>query len=113
MELETLDNFCFQKEIQYIDVLKSDTQGYDLEVFKGAEILMEQNKIGWIYCELTFSDVYRNLPGVHEIFKFLTDRRFFFVDFYSMNYQNNLAGWADGLFVHESLIGTTLKTSAN
>ena len=111
LDLETIDGFCSTRNIEYIDVLKSDTQGYELEVFRGAESLMKQNKIGLLYFELIFSDMYKNLPGVHDIFKFLTDRGFVFVSFYSMHYQRNLASWTDALFAHESLIDTNAETT--
>jgi len=45
IELSTVDKYCLQHEIPSIDLLKSDTQGFDLEVIKGAQRLLDAKKI--------------------------------------------------------------------
>ena len=54
VEVTTIDQFCRNQDIERIDILKSDTQGFDLEVFKGAERTIVANKIGLIYFEMIF-----------------------------------------------------------
>ena len=104
VEVKTIDQFCHDENIERIDILKSDTQGFDLEVFKGAENTIRANKIGLIYFEIIFSDMYKNLPSFSEIYDFLTDRGFLLVTFYRFYYQKKLASWTDALFVHNSYI---------
>ncbi len=104
VEVTTIDQFCRNQDIEQIDILKSDTQGFDLEVFKGAERTIVANKIGLIYFEMIFSDQYKNLPSIAEIYDFLTGRDFLLVSFYQFNYQQQLASWTDALFVHKSYI---------
>ncbi|MDJ0508193.1 MAG: FkbM family methyltransferase [Crocosphaera sp.] len=104
VEVKTIDQFCEDKGIEHIDILKSDTQGFDLEVFKGAEKTIQANKIGLIYFEIIFSDMYKNLPSFSEIYDFLISRDFLLVTFYKFHYQKNLASWTDALFVHNSYI---------
>ena len=41
----TLDNFCHQKKIFRIDVLKIDTEGHELEVLNGAKKILNKTKI--------------------------------------------------------------------
>lgn len=42
---DTLDNFCHQKKIFHIDVLKIDTEGHELEVLNGAKKILNKTKI--------------------------------------------------------------------
>ena len=107
VQVKTIDQFCQEENIQQIDLLKSDTQGFDLEVFKGAENTIQANKIGLIYFEIIFSDMYKNLPSFSEIYDFLIERDFLLVTFYKFYYQKKLAGWTDALFVHKSYIEQT------
>ena len=98
----TLDDFAQEHEIKYIDVLKSDTQGYEYEVFKGSERLMKEGRIGLIYFEYIFSDMYKNIAPFHDTFKYLTENNFVPVSFYNQNYQEGLLSWADVLFVKKN-----------
>jgi FkbM family methyltransferase len=96
----TLDGFAMEHDIPYIHVLKSDTQGYDLEVFKGAEELMSQNRIGLIYFEIILSRMYENLPSFQETMGYLLDRNFILVSFYESNFQNDVTSWTDALLIN-------------
>ena len=111
VEVVTLDSFVKEQGIEYVHVLKSDTQGYDFEVFKGAEELMNEDRIGLIYFEFIFSDMYKNLPPFHEIFRFLTEHRFSLVSFYKAHFQQDLVGWTDALFINASYNRRRLEQS--
>lgn len=104
VEVRTIDQFCHDEEIERIDILKSDTQGFELEVFKGAEGTIRANKIGLIYFEIIFSDMYKNLPSFAKVYEYLTLHDFLLVSFYEFHYQMQLASWTDALFVHKSYI---------
>jgi FkbM family methyltransferase len=97
--LDTIDEYCERAGVQHIDVLKSDTQGFELEVLRGASRMFEQKRIRLIYLEIIFSAMYQGLPGIDEVFKFLFDHGFRVVSFYDMHYQNGLLSWTDVLFV--------------
>jgi FkbM family methyltransferase len=104
VEVKTIDQVVCEEKIDFIDILKSDTQGFDLEVFKGAEETFKSNKIGFVFFEVNFSDIYNNSPSFSEEFDFLIRRNFRLVSFYRFYYHNNLAQWTDALFVHESYL---------
>jgi len=104
VEVTTIDQFCIDEHIEHIDILKSDTQGFELEVFKGAEGTIRANKIGMIYFEIIFSDMYKNLPSFAQIYEYLILHDFLLVSFYEFHYQMQLASWTDALFVHKSYI---------
>lgn len=100
VEVVTLDAFAQKQGIETVHILKSDTQGFDLEVFKGASGLMDANRIALVYFEFIFSDMYRGLPAFDEVFGFLSRKNFQLVCFYEQNFQRELLSWADALFIN-------------
>lgn len=100
VELRTLDAYCTEHRITHIDILKVDTQGFDLEVIKGARELLKLRRIRMIYMEITFSDMYKGLPRLDEIYGFLASQGFSLVSFYAFHYQHDRAGWTDALFIN-------------
>jgi len=96
----SLDAFAREQDLNFIHLLKSDTQGYDLEVFKGASQLMNDNRIGLIYFEFIFSDMYKGSPYFHEMFLHLSQKNFSLVTFYESNFQQDLVSWTDVLFIN-------------
>ncbi|EDY17259.1 methyltransferase FkbM family [Chthoniobacter flavus Ellin428] len=101
VDMVTIDKFMEDQKIPSVDILKSDTQGYDFEVFKGAEQAMKNNKIGLIYFEFIFSEMYKHLPAFDEVFRYLIDRNFVLVSIYEFAHQNRVASWSDALFVNK------------
>jgi FkbM family methyltransferase len=97
----TVDDYCFKNRIERIDVLKSDTQGYDLEVLRGADRMLTSGCVYLVYLEIIFSEMYKGRPDLDEIYRHLRDRGFRLVRFYGFNFQNGRAGWADALFACE------------
>jgi FkbM family methyltransferase len=100
--VRSLDSICAEFGVQSIDLLKSDTQGFELEVFRGAKRLMDAGKIGLVHCEIIFSEMYKNLPKFTEVCARLLDSGFSLVSTYDFHYQNGIAGWCDALFVHKT-----------
>ncbi len=47
----TIDEFCADQRIDSIDLLKTDTEGYDLEVLKGAQGLLSRGAVRFIFVE--------------------------------------------------------------
>ena len=101
VEITTVDDYCAARGIERIDVLKSDTQGFDLDVLKGAQGMIDRRAIRLILMEITFSDMYKGSPRFDEIYAFLADRRFALVSFYDFYHQRRRAGWTDALFTAE------------
>jgi FkbM family methyltransferase len=93
--VSTVDEFCDQHGISRIDLLKSDTQGFDLEVLKGAERMFAQGRIQAVYLEITFARLYENPPKFDEIYSFMAERSFDLVGIYDLN-----GRWADALFAN-------------
>jgi len=52
IEMLTLDRFCQDHSLGAIDILKTDTEGYDVEVLLGAGGLLAAQKVTAIICEV-------------------------------------------------------------
>lgn len=77
----TLDVLCRTDNVDYIDLLKTDCEGYDLEVLRGAEKLLVGERIGAVYCEVDFLTGGGHASFV-EIDMFLRDFGFVCYGFY-------------------------------
>lgn len=51
VQIYTLDEICESESIKHIDVLKIDTEGFDIEVLKGATSMLKENNITFIQVE--------------------------------------------------------------
>jgi FkbM family methyltransferase len=51
VQIHTLDEICKAESINHIDVLKIDTEGFDIEVLKGGTLMLKDNKITFIQVE--------------------------------------------------------------
>jgi FkbM family methyltransferase len=103
VKVSTIDEYCESNRVERIDVLKLDTQGYDLEVLKGAQGLMLRGRIRLVLMEFIFSEMYKGLPRLDEIWKLLADHGFSLVTFYRFYYRNGAVSWTDALFAHRDL----------
>lgn len=48
----TLDSICLSNHVDFIDILKIDVEGHEMEVLRGASNMMENHNIRIIYLEL-------------------------------------------------------------
>ena len=71
-----------------------DVQGYELEVFKGAEKTL--NGIDYIMSEINRDEVYENCTRIEELINFLSPYGFKLVE---TDWAGN--SWGDGLFIKE------------
>lgn len=99
----TIDAFCSANYISHINLLKTDTEGYELNVLKGAATMMKQNKIQFVYVEVFFNENYIGQSSFGDIYNFLLENRFELVRFYDVLYTNEgLASKTDALFINRS-----------
>ncbi len=106
----TIDAVCTETGIDQVHLLKTDTQGFDLEVFQGASELMESDGIGMILTEVVLSDMYEGIPRVDHVFGHLMDRGFLLVGVYEPHFQQARLAWCDALFVNRKFHQERLKT---
>lgn len=99
VRVETLDNFCNSHNIDRIDLLKIDTQGFELPVLRGAIGLLEQQKIGAILLELNFATLYEGQSDPLEILQLLRSHKMRLVDYYEkVRIDETELSWTTALF---------------
>lgn len=98
----TIDAYANKNNIDRIHLLKSDTEGFELKVLKGAERLLNGNKIQFIYLELFFEEHFIGQSSVGDIFSFLEKKNFALVRLYDFSLAvDGLASKADALFINK------------
>lgn len=103
VEVATVDDFCRENEISTINLLKTDTEGYELNVLKGASKMMGHNKIQFVYVEIFFNENYVGQSSFGDIYNFLLENRFELVRFYDVLYtEDGVASKTDALFINKS-----------
>lgn len=67
--LDTLDDYCQRLQIEQIDLLKIDVEGYELDVLKGAQEMLKQSRIQRIQFEYggTYLDAHIELKDMFEL----------------------------------------------
>jgi FkbM family methyltransferase len=103
VNVNTLDNFCKERNISNIDILKLDVQGSELNILQGANDLLSQRKIKLIYTEAYFKEQYENQPLFFQICEYLLKRGFYLEDIYNPYYNQQQILWCDALFVHSEI----------
>ena len=110
VNLITLDHFVKQKALSdRISMIKIDTQGYDLNVLKGAKQTIKEHR-PWIVAELIYVSLYENQSDPHEIALWLTAQDYALAGMFNMHYTAD--GWlafADGVFVSKDKIQTIIS----
>jgi len=51
INIQTLDTYCDENNITFINLLKVDVEGHELAVFKGAQKMLSEHRIGCIQFE--------------------------------------------------------------
>jgi len=84
------------------DLIKIDTQGYELEILRGAESNLAQVQV--IIAELNLLDLHHEVPLLHDIVHWLSDRRWVAYDICGLTRRPlDQALWqSDFVFVQES-----------
>ena len=101
VEVRTIDSVVEEYGIERIDLLKIDTQGYDLEVLRGGIEALQSGVIGSVLVELNFVKMYESQSDANAIIQFLTERNFPLVDYYEKFRQSHALAWCLGLFTRK------------
>jgi len=103
VDVITIDEFCKKENISCINFLKTDTEGFELNVLKGASSMMEKNKIQFVYVEIFFNENYVGQSSFGDIYNFLLENSFELVRFYDVLYTDDgVASKTDALFINKN-----------
>jgi FkbM family methyltransferase len=83
IDVNTVDNFCSTNNINEIDILKIDTEGFELNVLSGASNMLSRNKIKYIYAETTIRDNDTTHTNFFDLHNFLRQKKYSFLGFYN------------------------------
>lgn len=91
VSIDTLDNVCDSNQIDEVDLLKIDVEGFELPVLRGANQRLSKGKIRYIYAECVLTP---NAEMPHTSFfdlhNFLSERGFCFVSYYAESFDLRL-----------------------
>ncbi|RYY08095.1 MAG: FkbM family methyltransferase [Sphingobacteriaceae bacterium] len=76
--LTTLDNLVTDTIFTQADFIKIDTQGYELEILKGAKNTLQHTE--FILLEVSMIDIYQNCPLIADVFEFMNHIGFVLYD---------------------------------
>ena len=82
VNIRTLESFCAEENITHIDLLKTDTEGFDLEVLKGAEAMLRAHRIQFVFAEATFQPENTYHSSFFRLAEYLHERGYYFLDVY-------------------------------
>lgn len=100
VNVEAIDAFCLEYHIATIDLLKIDTQGFEMNVLKGARGMLSQKRIRAIVAEVLFVSLYEGQCFADDVMSLMRQFGYKAFGFYDLVYDPK-AGmkWGDALFV--------------
>lgn len=106
VEIKTLDLFCQQHEINQIDFLKIDTEGYDLKVLEGSINMLENLQIKFIQVEASMSNLNNRHVNYLDFVNYLDNYGFQIFGIYNQAIdKKKFLRRADIVFINKCLIG--------
>lgn len=100
VDVTTLDDFLRAQALERVDLLKTDTEGYELEVLRGAAGALREGRVRLLLCELQFASYFEGGARPDRLYSFLQDHDYALIGCYELHHRGRLAGYADALFVH-------------
>lgn len=94
-----LDSFIESIGKPFIDLLKVDAQGHDLEVCDSAGEFLSPKSIGALLIEVNFREFYEGQCGFPELIQFLDSKGFRLGWLYQHRSYDGFVWWADALFL--------------
>lgn len=55
----TVDQLCKENSIDFLDILHSDIQGYELEMLQGAKRMLSENKVGYAFISTHSNELHK------------------------------------------------------
>ena len=100
------DLFCTQNNINQIDLLKIDTEGFEIEVLKGFSEMLKNSQIKAIYCEVGFHSENNRNTYINKIFDFMMTNNFKFYGLYEINNMpiKRSVNYGNALFINHNFL---------
>ncbi len=102
IQISTIDAICGRQRIETIDILKTDTEGYDAKVLAGASRMLSEGRVRCVISEVGFLDDPRHTE-FGKVFLLLHESGFEMAGFYETSYlRNSRCDFANALFIRRN-----------
>jgi hypothetical protein len=92
IEISTSDEYCKNKNIKNIDLLKIDVEGWEMEVLMGATSMLKHRAIKEILLECGFQSVNKQNTNFSDLVLFLENYDYYFYSLYDTDAHDLLRG---------------------
>ncbi|MDR7372334.1 FkbM family methyltransferase [Flavobacterium aquidurense] len=109
IELDSLDNFCYNNKIGYIDFLKIDTEGHELDVLKGSMQMIKNGGIKIIQFEFNEMNVISRV-FLKDFYEILIDYKIYrlsekgLIPLFQYDSKNEIFKFQNLLAIHNTLL---------
>jgi FkbM family methyltransferase len=105
IKIDTVDRYCNAHNIKKIDLLKIDTEGFEINVLKGAEEMLQNGNIAFVYCETGFQQSNNRNTYFPTLTEYLAERNYLFFGLYQMDYHDwkRGNGLGNALYIHKTV----------
>lgn len=100
VSVSTVDDYCREHRVDHIDLLKIDTQGYELEVLRGSIDMLSLKRVHLVFMEMPLIPLYEGQSTFDELYRFMADSDYLLSGLYDRCFDKQHAiMWCDGLFI--------------
>ncbi|MEX0307650.1 MAG: FkbM family methyltransferase [Ruegeria sp.] len=102
VELNTVDLFCQKNKIDHISCIKIDAQGSELNIFKGAEQMLSEQRVDIIMFEWFATPHYENCPLLLDLWNELDRHSYSLYDIFPhRSSRNGQRRFGDAVFISD------------
>ena len=101
----TIDQYCTDKQIEKIDILKLDVQGMELAALLGGESMLKSGKVSLIILEALFVPTYVGQADFGDVYKYLISTGYILYNVFNLKSVNGRLNQADVMFTKENVNG--------
>jgi FkbM family methyltransferase len=102
VETISLGTFCVGQQLDFVDILKMDIQGGELQALKGAAEMLGRGAISLIALEVLFKPLYKAQPLFWEVSDYLRSFGYGLHGLFECHYHSrnpHVLSWADAIFI--------------
>ena len=102
VNIVSIDEYCANKKISKVDIIKIDLQGYDLKALLGSKRIIKTAQV--VVVEMLFDEIYVGCGLFSDIYPLMREYGFELYTLCGLRYnENKQILWADGVFVSKNV----------
>jgi len=82
VRVTNIDDVMKEHNLEHIDILKLDVEGYEIEAFKGITDI--DKRVSMIFAEVNLVPTYENQPLMEDVIVYMRQHNFYTVNFYGI-----------------------------